>query len=77
MHHVRSIGNIGAHMEKDINVVVDVDKGEAQALIDLIEMLFKDWYVAKAQREKRLADIKKIAEEKKTAKNTKPTPPAQ
>ena len=33
MHHVRSIGNIGAHMEKDINVIVDVDAGEAQALI--------------------------------------------
>lgn len=71
MDHIRSIGNIGAHMEKDINVVVDVDPGEAQALIELIEMLFKDWYVAKAQRERRLSDIKKIAEEKKSIKQAK------
>lgn len=26
---LRSIGNIGAHMEKDINTIVDVDSGEA------------------------------------------------
>ena len=25
---VRSIGNIGAHMEKDINLIVDVDPEE-------------------------------------------------
>ena len=27
--HVRGLGNIGAHMEKDISIVVDVDPGEA------------------------------------------------
>jgi hypothetical protein len=36
--HVRSIGNIGAHMEKDVNVIVDIDPGEAQVLIELIEV---------------------------------------
>jgi hypothetical protein len=25
IHAVRTIGNIGAHMEKDINLIVDVD----------------------------------------------------
>ena len=25
---MREIGNIGAHMEKDINVIVDVDEGK-------------------------------------------------
>src|ERR1019366_3058534 len=29
---VRSVGNIGAHMEKDINVIVDVDPDEAAKL---------------------------------------------
>ena len=33
--HVRSIGNIGAHMEKDINVILDVEPDEAQALTRL------------------------------------------
>ena len=64
---VRDIGNIGAHMEKDINLIVDVDPGEAQALIELIEMLFTDWYVARFKREQRLASVKAIAAEKKAA----------
>jgi hypothetical protein len=34
---VRKIGNIGAHMEADINVIVDVDPDEAQTLIELVE----------------------------------------
>jgi hypothetical protein len=28
--HVRKIGNIGAHMEADINVIVEVEPKEAQ-----------------------------------------------
>ena len=36
---VRKVGNIGAHMEKDINVIVDVDPDEAQHLIGLITFL--------------------------------------
>ena len=52
--HVRRIGSIGAHMEKDINLILDVEPDEAQALIDLIELLFEEWYVASHVREERL-----------------------
>lgn len=62
---VRSIGSIGAHMEKDINVIVDVDPGEAQALIELIELLFDEWYVAQHRRASKLARVNSIAAEKK------------
>jgi hypothetical protein len=62
---VRSIGNIGAHMEKDIDLIVDVDPGEAQALIELIEMLLDEWYVARHHRQQRLASIAAIAADKK------------
>lgn len=65
---VRKIGNIGAHMEKDINVVVDVDPGEAQLLIDLIESLIDDWYVSRYERAKRHAAIQAMAAEKTAAK---------
>jgi len=68
--HVRSIGNIGAHMEKDINVIVDVDPNEAQVLIGLIEMLFDEWYVARHTRQASLARLKEIAGEKDAAKKT-------
>ncbi|WP_245297328.1 DUF4145 domain-containing protein [Rhizobium oryziradicis] len=61
---IRKIGNVGAHMQRDINIIVDVDPGEARALIELIEMLFKDWYVARHSRQVRLDRIRSIAAEK-------------
>src|SRR5579872_544313 len=61
---VRGIGNIGAHMEADINVIVDVDPNEAQVLIDLVELLFAEWYVAREVRATRLANLKSIADAK-------------
>ncbi len=62
---VRKIGNIGAHMEKDINVVLDVEPEEAQLLIGLIEMLIKDWYIARNTRQLHLAQIVQAAKNKK------------
>jgi hypothetical protein len=63
--HVRSVGNVGAHMEKDINLIIEVDPGEAQALIGLVEMLFSEWYVARYNRQQKLAQIAAIAADKK------------
>lgn len=65
---VRKIGNIGAHMEKDINLIVDVDASEAQQLIGLIELLMKDWYIAKHQRQERLAAIVELRDAKQASK---------
>lgn len=65
---VREVGNIGAHMEKDINVMVDVEPEEAQLLISLIEQLVEEWYVHREERRKRATDIKKLATAKKEAK---------
>lgn len=61
---IRQIGNIGAHMEADINVIVDVDPDEATLLIGLIETLLADWYIARHNREERMSKIKAVAEEK-------------
>ena len=72
---VRSIGNIGAHMEKNINLVIDVDPDEAQTLIKLIEVLFQEWYVARQQREDHLDSIVAIADAKKSQKAPQPPKP--
>ncbi|UQZ10702.1 DUF4145 domain-containing protein [Providencia stuartii] len=61
---IRSIGNIGAHMEKDINIIVDVEPSEAQLLIELLEMLIQEWYVERHNKKLRLASIKSLAEKK-------------
>lgn len=54
---VRKLGNIGAHMEKDINVIIDVEPEEAELLIGLIETLLREWYVAREERRVRMGTI--------------------
>lgn len=54
---IRGMGNIGAHMEKDIDTIVDVEPAEAERLVRLIEMLVREWYVARYNREQELAAI--------------------
>ena len=61
---VRKIGNIGAHMEKDINIIIEVEPYEAQLLVELIEQLIDDWYIARQEREERLRKLKDLAADK-------------
>lgn len=68
---VRNVGNIGAHMERDINVIIDVDAGETQLLIELIEILFKEWYINRHERELRMQKVIALAESKKEIKEEK------
>ena len=62
---VRKLGNIGAHMEKDINLIVDVEPAEAGLLIGLVETLVKEWYVSRAEREARMSAVIAAASDKK------------
>ncbi|WP_311238267.1 MULTISPECIES: DUF4145 domain-containing protein [unclassified Xanthomonas] len=71
---IKKIGNIGAHMERDINVVVDVDPQEASLLIDMIEMLIKDWYVERHDREQRIARLLEMSKIKQEARKTTESP---
>lgn len=66
---VRTVGNIGAHMEKDVNLIVPVEPEEAQLLIGLLELLANDWYVARNNRARRLEEVKKLAQEKQAQRN--------
>lgn len=68
---VRGVGNIGAHMEQDINVIIDVDPDEAGRLLWLIELLMKDWYINRHEREQGLKALKELGDAKAQAK----TPP--
>jgi len=69
---IRQIGNIGAHMEKDVDLIVDIDEGEAELLINLLEDLFQDWYINKHEQEERNKKIRQIADAKQAAKTGTP-----
>lgn len=74
---VRTVGNIGAHMEKDINVIVDVDPKEADLLLNLIEILIKDWYINKHERQMHLQEIVKLGKKKRQERNKEERSSAQ
>ena len=65
---VRKIWNIGAHMEEDINLIIDVDPEEAQKLLELIEMLVEEWYIAKQKRKERTQKVIEVAVSKEEKK---------
>ncbi len=65
---VRHVGNIGAHMEKDVNLIIDVDPKEAGLLIWLIETLFEEWYIVSHDRKTKMKALTKLAEDKKVKK---------
>jgi hypothetical protein len=67
---VRHVGNIGAHMEKDVNLIIDVDPEEAGLLIWLIETLFEEWYIARYERETKMRALAKLADQKKAPKDS-------
>ncbi len=68
---VRQIGNIGAHMEKDIDLIIDVEPDEAKLLIVLIETLINDWYVVRQKRKESMEEVINAARIKKEKKNNK------
>lgn len=66
---IRKMGNIGSHMEKPTGVLIDIEPEEATLLIQLIETLFKDWYIARHEKQQRLKEIQEITIKKEQIKN--------
>lgn len=65
---LRQIGNIGAHMEKDVNLIIDIEPDEAIKLQRLIELLLEKWYISRQDEEELCKDITSIADDKKSQK---------
>jgi hypothetical protein len=68
MMGIKSIGNIGAHPEQDVSLIVDIEPGEAQALLDLLHVLDQEWYVARANRADRIKRVTALSASKKDEK---------
>ncbi len=61
---LRKIGNIGAHPERDINLIVDIEPNEAQLMISLIEFFMQHWYIQRHEEEEMLNTIVGVAQQK-------------
>jgi hypothetical protein len=70
---VREVGNIGAHMEKDVDLIIDVDPAEADLLIQLVESLIEDTYVERNRRQERRKALLELKDEKQAQKTHPPS----
>ncbi|MBL0917369.1 MAG: DUF4145 domain-containing protein [Hydrogenophaga sp.] len=68
MMGLKGIGNIGAHPERDANLIVDVEEGEVDSLLELLRILDKEWYVARARRAESLSAVVALSAAKAEAK---------
>lgn len=65
---VKSVGNIGAHPERDVSLMVEVEPDEPETLLNLIHLLDQEWYVARADRQQRIEKMKALGAAKAAAK---------
>jgi gp7 len=61
---LRKLGNIGAHMEKDTNLIVEIEPDEAEKLLKLIEILMQQWYINRHDQEDLYREIAEISSTK-------------
>lgn len=74
---LKDVGNIGAHMSEVDGLIMDVEPGEAEKLLALIEMLFADWYVTRGKRAERIAAVLGVGEAKKPKLEATALPPPE
>ena len=51
---------------EDVNLIIDIEPLEAKKLMQLIELLFEKWYIARHEEEALLAEITTISARKET-----------
>lgn len=61
---LRKLGNIGAHMEKDVDLIIEIAPDEAKQLLKLIELLLEKWYIARHDEEELCQCIKTTSDSK-------------
>lgn len=68
LNSLRRIGNIGAHPEADVNLIIDIEPDDARKLIQVIELLIRQWYIERHEQEKLFSDILSLDQETSSQK---------
>ena len=66
---VRTTGKIGEHMQKETNYIADADLEEAALLLQLVGVLFEEWYIRRHDREERMNQVIAAAQTQAPAKS--------
>jgi len=70
---IRQLGNIGAHMEYDVNLIIDIEIDEAKMLLRVLETLIHEWYVTKHNIDEDIKGIAHISAEKQNMRKNPTT----
>lgn len=69
---VRKMGNIGAHMEQNVDKIIDIETDDVDPMIQLIESLIEDWYIVQRKNKKTYEDLIARGEKKDTLRREHP-----
>ena len=58
---LKDIGNIGAHPAADVNLIVDVEPGEAETLLALINLIIRQTYIQRNADQELLQEVERIS----------------
>ena len=65
LHYVREVGNLAAHPTKSTSTgeIMDIEPGEAEATLDVLDYLFDHFFINPAEQQKRKNELnKRLAE---------------
>lgn len=69
LNSIRRIGNIGAHPEADVNLIIDIEPEDAQKLISIIELLIRQWYIERHEQEQLYKDVLELDQNMQSQKD--------
>lgn len=69
LNALRNLGNIGAHPEADVNLIIDIDPDDAVKIIKVIELLIKQWYIERHEQQKLYSEVTSLSDEKCSQKS--------
>lgn len=71
MHALRQTGNIGAHMEQDVNLIIEIQDAEARLILNMVEYLIQRWYIDIAKNENTLQQVIDLNRQKQNQRHKK------
>lgn len=69
LNSIRRLGNIGAHPEADVNLIIDIEPEDAQKLISVIELLIRQWYIERHEQEQLYKDVLELDQDTQSRKD--------
>lgn len=69
LNSLRRIGNIGAHPEADVNLIIDIEPDDALKLVQVIELLIRQWYIERHEQEELISDVLSLDQETTSQRN--------